>query len=199
MQTKGLVLEKQKSILDKVKDSKFLDSLKKNIDFITNSLDFSLQKKKMVKILGWDKEVVDSIEKEYIRFLALNKTLMEENINIKIIPNRYIDEFWHMHILDTQKYHEDSIKIFGNYFHHFPYYGMQDEKDKKDWLENAHICQSIWQICFSESLYGDLSEDIDSYEMDKEFYKKLSELYKNNSLYAMGCSRCRTCRPTNCP
>lgn len=48
-----------------------------------------------------------------------------------------VDEFWHQHILDTHAYHEDCEVIFGNYLHHFPYFGMRGEADAKA-LEDAY-------------------------------------------------------------
>ena len=47
-----------------------------------------------------------------------------------------IDEFWHQHILDTKKYRDDCKKIFGEYFDHYPYFGI-DEKSNYTDLENA--------------------------------------------------------------
>jgi len=172
----------------------------KTIEKLEKLLDFSLQKRKMVEILGWDPEVINDVEKLYIKFLALIKSLRDFNLDIKIIPNKYIDEFWHAHILDTLKYHEDCKKIFGEYLHHFPYYGMRNEEDLADWLENAQVCQWIWEEVFGEKLYGTLDTNEDGYILEKEFYSKLSKEFKQNKeKWAMGCRRCRTCRPTRCP
>lgn len=181
-------------------NNNFKEKLSENIDFAEKILDFSLQKKKMINVLGWNEDVIEDIEKLYIKFIALNKTLNDFKIDFKIIPNRFIDEFWHTHILDTQKYMDDCNKYFGFYFHHFPYYGMRNEEDLQDWFDNAQICQEIWENLFGEKLYGELNIETDSYSIDKEFYKKLSQLYKDKKeLWAMGCSKCRTCRPSNCP
>jgi hypothetical protein len=179
----------------------FQRRLQENLENISKQLEFSLQKKKMVEVLGWDSAVVDDMEKDYIKFLALNKTLMDFDQEFKMIPNRFIDEFWHAHILDTEKYAKDCQQVFGQYFHHYPYYGMRNEEDRKDWLENAYICQEIWEISYGEKLYGDIDETEDSYLLDKEFNRKLSEIYKYGKEFSsMGLSRCRTtCKPQNCP
>lgn len=190
----------QASIKELLQSSEFSRSLNANLAYIHKILDFRMQKRKMIEILGWEKDVVSEMEANYIKFLALNKTLKDFGLDIKIIPNRLIDEFWHMHILDTQKYIEDCYKIFGKYFHHYPYYGMVDKNDEINWLENARLCQYIWETLFGEKLYSNLDENSDSYMLDKEFYKKLSKLYKNDKeAWVMKCSRCRTCRPVNCP
>lgn len=179
----------------------FKSMLKENIQHIREKLDFSLQKRKMTEVFGWDPDIVLEMEDLYIKFLALHKTLWSFGQSFTIIPNRIIDEFWHAHILDTAKYMDDCNKIFGSYFHHFPYYGMIDEEDRKNWYSHAEVCQNIWEDLFNEKLYDELTEDSDGYSMDKEFYGKLSQLYKEErEICTMGYARCRTtCKPMNCP
>ncbi len=189
------------TVISLVKTPEFQRKLQENLESISKQIEFSLQKRKMVEILGWDSVVVDDIEKDYMKFLALNRTLMDFNENFKIIPNKFIDEFWHTHILDTEKYTKDCQQIFGQYFHHYPYYGMRNEEDRKDWLENAYVCQEIWEILYNEKLYGNIEESGDSYILDKEFNRKLSQLYKYGKEFSsMGLAGCRTtCKPQNCP
>lgn len=182
-------------VMSIVSSASFKEELAKNISSISSILDRTLQKYKMVNVLGWDKEVVDDMERDYIRYLALVKTLQDFNIDIKLVPNLYIDEFWHNHILDTEQYYEDCYKIFGKVLHHFPYYGMLGEDDRDDWLYNSSILQEIWKECFGEELYTDIESDEDGYRMHKEFYGRLSQEYKRGAA-----SRCRTtCKPQNCP
>jgi hypothetical protein len=47
-----------------------------------------------------------------------------------------MDEFWHMHILDTKAYRKDCEAIFGHYLDHYPYLGI-DENTNLDDLGNA--------------------------------------------------------------
>ena len=54
----------------------------------------------------------------------------------KICPTGPIDEFWHAHILDTEAYARDCNELFGEYLHHFPYFGMRGPADRAD-LETA--------------------------------------------------------------
>ena len=68
----------------------------------------------------------------YRRFLALNIVYRDQ----KICPTGPIDEFWHAHILDTQAYASDCQHLFGEYLHHFPYFGMRGPADRSD-LESA--------------------------------------------------------------
>ena len=46
-----------------------------------------------------------------------------------LVPTLEIDEFWHNHILYTQRYTEDCLNIFGHYLHHEP-----AEPTTTDWL-----------------------------------------------------------------
>jgi hypothetical protein len=99
------------------------------------NLDFEFQKIKMQKKdegEGYTKIQADEAEKEYKRFL----TLLELYPDKPIVPNRIMDIFWHYHILDTMKYHEDCNKVFGGYLHHYPYFGMRGADDAQN-LENA--------------------------------------------------------------
>ena len=184
-----------------IQNEDFKHKLKENLQFVRESLDFSLQKRKMTETFGWHPDIVLDMENLYIKFLALHKTLWSFNLSFTIIPNRLIDEFWHAHILDTEKYMEDCNKIFGKYFHHFPYYGMIDEEDRKNWLSHAEVCQHVWEESFDEKLYAEFEDDTDRYSFDKEFYGKLSQLYKEKrSTWEMGYARCRTtCKPMDCP
>src|SRR4051794_7619512 len=40
---------------------------------------------------GWDDEMLDSVEREYRRFLALNYAYPDRTI----VPDKAVDEFWH--------------------------------------------------------------------------------------------------------
>lgn len=92
------------------------------------SLDFSMIKKKLQDTeegLGWSELECEFAEEEYKRFLALKRAYPEK----EIVPNQIVDSFWHQHILDTMKYAEDCQKIFGEFIHHYPYFGMNGVDD----------------------------------------------------------------------
>lgn len=66
----------------------------------------------------WNFKKVILIEAEYKKFLYLIATHKGE----LIIPwTQDLDDFWHEHILDTRKYQEDCMKIFGEIVHHNPH------------------------------------------------------------------------------
>ena len=73
---------------------------------------------------GWDFYDAEAISSMYRVFLFLSKLYP----NQVIVPPREVDEFWHLHILDTRNYIKDCEKIFGSYFHHFPYAGLEGTK-----------------------------------------------------------------------
>lgn len=96
------------------------------------ALDFCMLKRKLVEEKGWTPETVDEVEDLYRKYLALNLRYPEQ----KICPTGPIDEFWHAHILDTEAYARDCEALFGQYLHHFPYFGMRGPEDRQD-LESA--------------------------------------------------------------
>ncbi|HWM89548.1 MAG TPA: hypothetical protein VN493_02150 [Thermoanaerobaculia bacterium] len=82
---------------------------------------------------GWTPEQCDTVEAEYKRFLGLKRAYPER----EIVPDRLVDIFWHQHILDTVKYAEDCQILFGDFLHHYPYFGMNGEED------HANLCAAF--------------------------------------------------------
>jgi len=68
-------------------------------------------------------------------------------------PTETIDEFWHAHILDTEKYFADSNRIFGRYEHHYPYRGLDGRGDEKRWLKSFARAQELYRKEFGDILY----------------------------------------------
>ncbi len=77
---------------------------------------------------GWSVDELDAYEREYRRFLALNLMYQDQ----AIVPSHNVDMFWHAHILDTAAYRVDCEKVFGEFFDHFPYFGMRGDDDAAD-------------------------------------------------------------------
>lgn len=70
-------------------------------------------------------DLVAAIER-YKRFLYL---LVKYHDRFDYItPTLEIDEIWHQHILDTRRYHQDCLALFGHYLHHDPSFGMIDHE-----------------------------------------------------------------------
>ncbi len=101
--------------------------------------------------LGWSLDYTKRVAAEYEKYLILCKELPEE----ALVPSAAVDDFWHFHILDTQKYQEDCQVYFGYFLHHFPYFGMRGKEDesnlKKAWADSCAIY---------ENRFGQLPQDI---------------------------------------
>lgn len=93
-----------------------------------SSIDFTMLKTKIARDENMTIEEIDDIEDLYRKFLALNMRYKGK----KICPTGPIDLMWHYHILDTRAYERDCISLFGELLHHFPYFGMRGEQDRKD-------------------------------------------------------------------
>lgn len=91
-----------------------------------SQLDFTMLKRKLAEERGWTSELCDEVESLYRSFLALNARYPDR----KICPTGPIDIFWHAHILDTRAYVRDCELMFGEYLHHFPYFGMRGPEDQ---------------------------------------------------------------------
>lgn len=95
---------------------------------------------------GWSFVFACQVAEEYRRFLILCLAYPDE----PIVPSKHVDDFWHLHILDTQKYMEDCNQFLGYMLHHFPYFGMRGDEDARN-LSNA------WQktLDFYASTFGE--------------------------------------------
>lgn len=90
-------------------------------------------------------------ERQYRHFLALQYAYSD----IRIVPTKLIDAFWHAHILDTRAYHRDCEYMFGRYLHHNPYLGINGPEDIKA-LNAAFACTSkLWFTHFGYNLNGE--------------------------------------------
>ena len=76
---------------------------------------------------GWSIQKAETVERKYKRFLYLSW----KHRGKSMVPTEDIDEFWHYHILDTQRYPADCMKLFGYVIHHFPYLGIRGAEDAK--------------------------------------------------------------------
>lgn len=162
-----------------------------------DELDFSLQKRKMVEVMGWSEDAVEVMEGEYRKFLQLTAALEDIDSEVVLVPNRPIDEFWHTHIMDTEKYHADCQSVLGHYLHHFPYLGFRDEADVREWQQVSAEGNAVWGEAFGEPLYGD-EPNGDAYALDRKWIAELSSAIVAAKLNtAMKCVR-KNCKPQKC-
>lgn len=99
-----------------------IDEVQGKID----ALDLEPIKFKFAKEHNCNQDQVAALEKWYKRFLFLTFKYKAQ----PIVVSEFIDEFWHQHILDTRKYAEDCTAIFGEFLHHFPYFGLRGDQDQ---------------------------------------------------------------------
>jgi hypothetical protein len=74
----------------------------------------------------WTKEETVKAIAHYLGFLYL----ADKYPRLTLVPSYEIDQVWHYHILDTSKYIDDCMMLFGYIIHHFPYLGLRDEQDQ---------------------------------------------------------------------
>ena len=95
---------------------------------------------------GWTAEHADRMEVAYRRYLILHAM----HPQMPLAPERDVDRFWHMHILDTRKYAADCEAAFGRFVHHFPYFGLRGEDDARA-LQDAFVkTQALYAQTFGE-------------------------------------------------
>jgi hypothetical protein len=93
-----------------------------------DKIDLSMVKMKLMdpdEGEGWDNETADRMILEYRKYLLLTKKYPEQSV----VPCKMVDKVWHHHILDTRAYVVDCETVFGEFLHHFPYWGMRGEED----------------------------------------------------------------------
>jgi len=116
-----------------------------------DNLDFSRIKYKLsVKDEGkqWTSDEITFAESEYKRFLTLIKIYPEKSI----VPSKAMDEFWHMHILDTEAYRNDCEMIFGRFIDHFPYFGIYGNEDRQNLIDSFEETKEIYLRYFGTQL-----------------------------------------------
>jgi hypothetical protein len=99
---------------------------------------------------GWSPQHADRMELAYKRYLILHAKYPD----MTLAPERDIDRFWHMHILDTRKYAADCEATFGHFLHHFPYLGLRGEGDEQALQDAFEAMQRLYAEEFGESMAG---------------------------------------------
>jgi len=100
----------------------------RELDSQIAGLNFDRLRFKIMKEEGWSEEKCIHAENQYKKWLTVKK----ENPDVDIVPSKFIDEFWHMHILDTYSYAKDCVNVFGYFLHHYPYFGIYGKEDEQN-------------------------------------------------------------------
>lgn len=93
----------------------------KSIQAIQN-LEFANIRGRLQAEKHWSKKKVDAAEMWYKRFLMLALKYPD----MVLVPAEEVDEFFHAHVLDTQRYRKETKQIFGRFLDHTPTYGLVD-------------------------------------------------------------------------
>lgn len=129
------------------------------VQYRIEQLDLEPIKFKLVKELGYSVDQVQIIEKWYKRFLFLTFRYPEK----PIVVAEVIDSFWHQHILDTRKYAEDCQQVFGEFLHHFPYFGLRGDEDQNALLEAYRESLVLMRQEYGETPDKELLDAVDDY------------------------------------
>jgi hypothetical protein len=98
--------------------------------------------------LGWTKAKTKQALARYLMFLSLIYLYP----NQPIVPTAEIDHVWHQHILDTDKYAADCQMLFGEFIHHFPYYGLRGKSDRQSWQQAFARTQLLFHKHFATDI-----------------------------------------------
>ena len=119
-----------------------------------DSIDFTMMRNNMTdpdEGLGWGPDHLDHVEHQYKNWLFLRRKHRSDRA--KLPPcSRDVDKFWHFHILDTRAYHRDCAVIFGEYHHHWPYFGVRDDEDYDDLLCAFESSRALYAAEFGEEV-----------------------------------------------
>lgn len=102
--------------------------------------------------LGWSLGFASRVAEEYRKFLVL----CFEHPAEPVVPSSFVDDFWHLHILDTQKYMEDCNRYLGYILHHFPYFGMRGEEDALNLRQAWEKTLGLYEAAFGEAAPSEL-------------------------------------------
>ena len=76
-----------------------------------------LLKARLVRLKNWSEERATAGVNAYEQFLKLKAALKDYKAT-KLSPTPLIDEVWHLHVLDTQKYADDCVDFCREIIHH---------------------------------------------------------------------------------
>ena len=115
------------------------------------AIDFSQVIDRMVKKDKWKRSEALKACEFYKNYLFLVKKY--NDIGVGIPPSDDVDEFWHNHILDTQKYIHDCDVIFGRYLQHYPYFGIDEKSNMQDLNRAFEKMQQLHKKEFGDYVY----------------------------------------------
>ncbi len=115
-----------------------------------NNIDFTPHGYKLEKEYGWSSEKINHALKIYKEWLVL-QVFYEE---LSFAPSELIDEFWHIHILDTRKYAHDCNAIKGEFIHHYPYFGITKQENESVLANGFELTKKLYMKHFGHKNLG---------------------------------------------
>ncbi|MBE0471593.1 MAG: hypothetical protein IBX55_19040 [Methyloprofundus sp.] len=123
-----------------------IEAVMRQVDLI----DFVPHGYKLQKEYGWSESKINYTIKLYKEWLVL-QVLYED---LSFAPSQLVDEFWHMHILDTRKYMSDCNLIKKEYIHHYPYFGLTDQENEAVLESGFILTKKLYEHHFGHSNLG---------------------------------------------
>jgi uncharacterized membrane protein YgcG len=124
-----------------------------------STLDLRSVRDAMIEKQGWTEERANAAQFEYVRFLIL----LQKKPGFMLVPwldsngRDDLDQFWHQHILDTEKYAADCKALFGRMIHHNPNV-LRGSREEGDAIEKT---RRLYTRTFSSGTYGSNADPAD--------------------------------------
>lgn len=100
-----------------------------------NTIDFAAIVTNAVEKLDWSLSRAQTAVKALREFYLLKS----QYADLALSPSSEVDEVWHLHILNTRAYHKDCQVVFGEYLHHTP--GIGKEENAEGWENYQRLSQ----------------------------------------------------------
>lgn len=117
------------------------------IDF-TYIIDILTGQEKTYNSLDWAESRAKKAVRAYKNWLYLKRKYYSELLP----PSKEVDHVWHLHMLFTERYHKDSNRIFGEYLHHFPYFGLRGKSDLNNLIRAFEQTKKLYQEEYNEEI-----------------------------------------------
>lgn len=101
-------------------------------------------------------DYLDSVEYFYKIFILCSAI----DPTARLAPTEPVDAMWHAHILDTRKYTEDCVNVFGAYLHHNPYFGYEETEGQEALEEAANRYRTLAQEMIPEAMLDQLNSEV---------------------------------------
>lgn len=76
--------------------------------------DFDFLQNRVMEEHSWDAGRAEGAIREYLRFMQM----LAEAPKMELVASSDVDLVWHEHLIDTQNYAADCLRLFGRFLHH---------------------------------------------------------------------------------